>query len=560
MLPKKHLSGAAKRKRKRQEEQFVQSQQGALDKFFSASSSAVHDDNPIDAPDNQEEEQQEVNDNLSEQVDGIENENLQPSSQPENSVDDVQPSIYDVFDPRTWENLDNKGRDILIEKGPVRELNLEFPVDAHNRHFSYAYYSRKLSNGEVVDRKCLRLKEHENSVEHIRNMNTWNELRLRLSKNKTIDDDLQREIVKERERQNEKLYQANNGNFLGTVEMMGEFDPVMQDHIRRIQNSEIHHHYLGHKIQNEMISLLADCSALASLGLNIDDVRGQGYDNGSNMKGKRQGVQTRLLEINPRALYMPCACHSLNLTLCDMGKSCRQAILFFGIIQRIYTLFAKSTKRWKILVDNVPGLTVKSWSNTRWESRIKSVQAIRFQTPQIRSALIALEKVSTDDPMAVSECQSLVSKKLQSKIVSIDATLKHIEGVISYFKKYRDEGFTSNVEINDFFSELKVLQVTLPDSLMSAPEILKFVMDADCYPNISVAYRILLTVPVTVASTERSFSRLKLLKNYLRSTMSQERLNGLAMCTIEKDILDTIDLDTVLDDFASRNARRSIFL
>ena len=34
MLPKKHLSGAAKRKRKRQEGQFVQSQQGALDKFF----------------------------------------------------------------------------------------------------------------------------------------------------------------------------------------------------------------------------------------------------------------------------------------------------------------------------------------------------------------------------------------------------------------------------------------------------------------------------------------------------------------------------------------------
>jgi hypothetical protein len=111
-----------------------------------------------------------------------------------------------------------------------------------------------------------------------------------------------------------------------------------------------------------------------------------------------------------------------------------------------------------------------------------------------------------------------------------------------------------------FFSELKVLQVTLPDSLMSAPEILKFVMDADCYPNISVAYRILLTVPVTIASAERSFLKLKLLKNYLRSTMSQERLNDLAMCTIEKDILDTIDLNTILDDFASRNARKNIFL
>ena len=118
----------------------------------------------------------------------------------------------------------------------------------------------------------------------------------------------------------------------------------------------------------------------------------------------------------------------------------------------------------------------------------------------------------------------------------------------------------SDVEINDFFSELKVLQVTLPDSLMSAPEILKFVMDADCYPNISVAYRVLLTVPVTVVSAESSFSKLKSLKNYLRSTMSQERSNGLAMCIIRKDILNTIDFDTVPDDFASRNARRRIFL
>ena len=50
------------------------------------------------------------------------------------------------------------------------------------------------------------------------------------------------------------------------------------------------------------------------------------------MKGAHKGVQRRLLDINPRALHMPCACHSLNLTLCDMAKSCSKAISFFGIV------------------------------------------------------------------------------------------------------------------------------------------------------------------------------------------------------------------------------------
>ena len=78
-----------------------------------------------------------------------------------------------------------------------------------------------------------------------------------------------------------------------------------------------------------------------------------------------------------------------------------------------------------------------------------------------------------------------------------------------------------------------------------------------CYSNISITYRILFIVPVTVASAERSFSKLKLLKNYLRSTMTRKRVNGFPAFCIEKKLLDDIDIDPIISDFASRNVEES---
>ncbi|CAH9137917.1 unnamed protein product, partial [Cuscuta epithymum] len=837
MFPKKHLSGSEKRKKRKQVDELINSQKGALDRFVKIGRSsnestgqlAGHNFETVNEPNESDEGNKGIentqnisNHNPNEDISDVQNSSDQ-NQNIGNIIEDEQPIPFlDIYDPANWDNIDNKVRDLLVEKGPIRELNLEFPCDKTSRRFAYSYYTRKLSNGEKSDRKWLiyskkldkvycfcfklfrvksnqsknalaidgyndwkhlgvRLKDHENSLDHMTNMKSWSELRVRLSTNQTIDKDLQQQILKEKERwrnvliriiavvkclakyclpfrgSNEKLYQDGNGNFLGLIEMIAEFDVIMQDHIRRIQSHEIHYHYLGKKIQNELISLLAhsvqnsiikiikdakyfsvilDCTpdishqeqmslvircvnisgvkikieeffleflkvddtsglglfnelldALKCLDLNVDDVRGQGYDNGSNMKGKNQGVQNRLLEINPRALYMPCACHSLNLALSDMAHSCVKAVSFFGIVQRIYTLFSSSTKRWKVLLDNVSNLTVKSLCNTRWESRIKSIKAIRFQAPQITQALFELSE-SCDDAKTKSEAESLVSafesfefilgmviwydilfainmvsKKLQSKSSCLTATMKQIQGVMIFFEKFRNEGFLSSmniakdiacemnvepifpirrrvtrkkqfdeneneielltaeesfrvnyllmvvdmeisslnnrfeqlkifdgifgflynseklkslnanelreccmnfaktfshddlndVDLDDFFSELKVLQMTLPDASMSAMEILEFVKAADCYPNVSIAYRILLTAPVTVASAERSFSKLKLLKTYLRSSMSQERLNGLAILCIEKEMLDDIDLDSVIDDFASKN-------
>ena len=66
-------------------------------------------------------------------------------------------------------------------------------------------------------------------------------------------------------------------------------------------------------------------------------------------------------------------------------------------------------------------------------------------------------------------------------------------------------------------------------------------------------------LPVTVASTERSFSKLKLIKTYLRTIMSQERLSCLAMIS-ENEYLDKLNYDDLIEEFTSKNARKSNFL
>ncbi|KAM6563376.1 hypothetical protein CsatB_023374 [Cannabis sativa] len=341
--------------------------------------------------------------------------------------------------------------------------------------------------------------------------------------------------------------------------------------------------------------------------------------------------------------------------------------------------------------DNVKGLTPKSLSSTRWESRVESVKAIRSQMSDFRESLLEVSENDELDSKIRSEAKSLainelgdfefliaiinwfeilsainlVSKLLQSKDMLIDIAMDKIKELISFswditgfynalanakeiaiemnidpvfsqrrtirrkrqfdenlnipsvelsgeesfrinyflylidqaiasltkrFEQYQEYenifGFLftsdklqsldnanlksccchfenalkhneqSDIDGNELCVELKLLRQILPREIMRAIDILKFLKGVDCFPNTIIAYRILLTIPVTVASAERSFSKLKLLKSYLRSTMLQERLNGLASIAIENEVLETIKYEELVDEFASKSVRR----
>lgn len=79
---------------------------------------------------------------------------------------------------------------------------------------------------------------------------------------------------------------------------------------------------------------------------------------------------------------------------------------------------------------------------------------------------------------------------------------------------------------------------------------------SSCLPDLTTALQLYLTLPVTVAKAERSFSKLKLIKSYLRSTMSQTRLSDLAVLSIENEETRKIDLYKVVDQFLLLKKRR----
>lgn len=83
--------------------------------------------------------------------------------------------------------------------------------------------------------------------------------------------------------------------------------------------------------------------------MDLHNCRGQEYDNGNNMKSQYKGVQSRIKQLNSRALFTLCASHNFNLILRDITKRSTKAIRFFGTLQRVYCLFSSSTYRWSVL-------------------------------------------------------------------------------------------------------------------------------------------------------------------------------------------------------------------
>ena len=132
---------------------------------------------------------------------------------------------------------------------------------------------------------------------------------------------------------------------------------------------------------------------------------------------------------------------------------------------------------------------------------------------------------------------------------------KDVQELVSLFPSNMPvDPFVLHAEFDNFVSHALTHEREINEKLDTVAEVFK-----SAVPLTNKAYRRLMTAPVTVAKDERTFTRLKLTKTCLRTTMTEQRLESLMLISCEKDISNTIDIDVIAAKWVELKSQRISF-
>lgn len=398
-----------------------------------------------------------------------------------------------------------------------------------------------------------------------------------------------------------------------------------------------------------------------------DKIVSQTYDGASVMAGDRGGVQQFVKQVCPRATFLHCYAHKLNLVLLYCSKSIKQVRLFVYNLAAFHTFFSKSSKRTQLLENK--GFRLPQTCTTRWNFNSRAVHTIYAKYNKLKDVFHTItdniEEWDAESFNCASGLLNILNKTqftyllclykqifvyidhlfalLQNKVTSdINMCNTEIQKTIGVIKNMRSENTVKScVEnskkiCNDLsiseqeFGSFKLLTYEILDTLtvqmetrfgdiekirfvelldqnsfggykldfpamklnnllstypffnkerlenelkniyvdeekhLPPVDLLKFITSnglQTIYKEVTRLIKLVLTFPVTTASSERSMSTLKRIKNCLRNSMTNERLSSLSTIAIEKSLVKELSMgqsfkERVIDIFATKKNRR----
>ena len=155
-----------------------------------------------------------------------------------------------------------------------------------------------------------------------------------------------------------------------------------------------------------------------------------------------------------------------------------------------------------------------------------------------------------DSTLIVTEFMAILPSEITNPNANLE--LQNFSNLIQLYENDLPSPRCLDTEL-DIWKTKWLGNIELAKELDTPEKCLKEV-DDDYFPNISILIKLMATLPVTSCECERSISMLRLIKTPMRSTMTEERLNGLALMQYHRDVV--IDPKAIVEEFSIRHPRR----
>ncbi|XP_042388054.1 zinc finger MYM-type protein 1-like [Zingiber officinale] len=411
-------------------------------------------------------------------------------------------------------------------------------------------------------------------------------------------------------------------------------------------------------------------SALAHYNLDVQNIRGQGYDGASNMRGEFNGLQALIIKDCKSAYYVHCFAHRLQLALVAAAKNMTPIHQFFDRLTFIVNIVGSSCKRndelknahaddiaYLIAINELEtgrGLnqigTLQRAVDTRWSSHLRSLKGLIKMFSASCTVLLKImddglpsqradattvydEMTSFDfvfilhlmkEIMGITDilCQTLQSKSqdiinamelvlstknllqqmrdnkwddLLVKVKSFYSQLQEINGrfsddamelltlsnalnpqnaaesfrvvdICKLVEKFYAQDFTRDekeqLEMQLKHYEYNVVKGSDYKNLSTISELCQWLVKTNKSVTYNLIFRVIvlvLTLPVSTATSERSFSAMNIVKTRLRSKMEDAFLSDALMVYIEREIAKSVSIEAIIEDFENLKERRIPF-